>query len=201
VTSGLSQSDYKRVAKLHIENLNQSFLASLGISFLTEMYRAIDISENTALIVEFRDNQIIGFVTGGSGMGAVYKKMMSRIWVWGGPLSIRLLSIKRIKRVLEIVQYSLLNTKESLTDIPLDELFSIAVAPSFRGRGVSAGLYGSLSNYFRNNKIYSYKIIVGQALAPAHRFYSKMGAVPHGEIEVHAGEKSILYIQTLEKVI
>lgn len=195
----LSRSDYKRVAQLHIENLEQSFLATLGRPFLSELYRAIDICDNAVLIVELRNNQIVGFITGGSNMGAVYKNMLSRIWVWAIPLSLRLLSIKRIKRVIEIMQYSSANKNERSDNIPSNELFSIAVASSFRGQGVSTVLYNTLSNYFIKKDIYSYKIIVGNALVPAHRFYTKMGAIPFGDIEIHAGEKSTLYIQNLEK--
>ena len=197
MASQLTTTDYKRVAQLHIENLEQSFLASLGSTFLAEMYRALDISENTVLLVETRDKIIVGFVTGGSGMGAVYKNMLSRIWVWSLPLSFRLFSFKRIKRVMEIVKYSF-NNKEGPNNFPRNELFSIAVATTFRGQGVSVKLYNSLSNYFREKNINSFKIIVGHALAPAHRFYVRMGAIPHDTIEIHAGEKSTLYIQTLD---
>ena len=40
-----------------------------------------------------------------------------------------------------------------------------------------------------------FKIIVGAPLAPAHRFYRRMGAVPVAEMEVHGGAASTVYLQ------
>lgn len=185
---------YRQVAQLHIDNLNQSFLATLGVTFLAEMYRALDRCDTTVLLVEHFEGEIIGFVTGGSAMRPVYKKMLSRIWVWAVPLGVSLLSPKRFMRVLDILKYSHADNDEAL---PRHELLSIAVAPHARGSGVSAKLYTQLVAYFKSNEVLRFKIIVGEALAPAHKFYTKMGATPHSILELHAGEKSTLYVHII----
>ena len=41
----------------------------------------------------------------------------------------------------------------------------------------------------------SFKIVVGGNLARAHAFYLKMGCAVAGEIEVHSGECSIVYVR------
>lgn len=40
-------------------------------------------------------------------------------------------------------------------------------------------------------------VIGGAPLAPAHRFYLRMGAVPTAEIEVHQWASTTIYVQTL----
>ena len=185
---------YRQVARLHIDNLDQSFLATLGETFLSEMYRALDASSSTVLLVERHEGDVIGFVTGGSSMGPVYKTMLIRVWVWAVPLGLRLLSPKRFKRVFDILKYSRADGDESL---PSHELLSIAVGSQARGTGVSAKLYASLVEHFRSDDVKNFKIIVGEALTPAHKFYTKMGAKPHSSLEVHAGETSTLYIHTI----
>lgn len=190
-----SREIYVQVANLHAENLDKSFLATLGTTFLREMYRAIDLAENSTLIVEERGAVVVGFVTGGSGMGPIYKAMLKRIWVWAIPLGLRLLSPKRILRVIDILRYG--EGDASSSDIPTAELYSIAVSPDVRGEGVAQSLYQRLESYFEGEGVLAFRIIVGGALAPAHRFYQKMGAQTHGEISLHAGEISTLYIHKL----
>lgn len=186
---------YLAIAYIHIENLDQGFLARLGPVFLSEMYRALDHNPETVLIAQLQNDEVIGFVSGGHNMSSVYKNMMLRIWVWGLPLAVRLLSIKRIKRILDIIKYGQKNGEAH--DLPSYELYSIAVKPAFRGHGISSSLYEALANHFKSKDILAYKIIVGNSLLPAHRFYTKMGAKPYGEVEVHAGEKSTILIQSL----
>jgi len=193
--SYFSKQVYKDVAKLHIQNLDQGFLGQLGVTFLSEMYRAIDRSDDNTLIVDIIDNQSVGFVTGGRSMGSIYKAMFPRIWVWGVPLGLRLLSPKRLMRVLDILRYD----GDKVDDDVSAELFSIAVAPTARGQGVAPRLYEGLIAYFRDIGEPAFRIIVGDALAPAHGFYTKMGAKAVGQIEVHKGEGSVLYRHDIDR--
>ena len=101
-----SAGDYRQVAQLHIENLDQSFLAELGIPFLSALYRAIDEAEQTVLITETRDDRIVGFVSGGPSLGPIYKAILPKIFLWGPSLALRLLSPRRLKRVLDILRHS-----------------------------------------------------------------------------------------------
>ena len=77
--------------------------------------------------------------------------------------------------------------------MPDAELLSLAVAPEWRGKAVADNLYARLVEAFRGQGVGSFRIIVGVALAPAHRFSQCMGAVPAGEVEVHVGESSTVY--------
>jgi len=95
----------RAVAQLHIENLDKSFLATLGAGFLTEMYRAMDRAQDCVLLVEHYEGEVAGFVTGGNSMGPIYKAMIPRILIWGWGLALKLLSPKRLSHVVDILRY------------------------------------------------------------------------------------------------
>ena len=81
--------------------------------------------------------------------------------------------------------------------VPDPELLSLAVASEWRGQGVADRLYERLLAEFRASGVDAFRIIVGEALAPAHRFYQRMGAVAAGEVQVHDGERSAVYVHRL----
>ena len=68
----LKSSDYRAIAKLHCDHINQGFLATLGIPFLTLLYESIDKDSESVLLVERVDTGIIGFVSGACGLGRIY---------------------------------------------------------------------------------------------------------------------------------
>lgn len=184
---------YKQVATLHAASIDQGFLATLGVPFLSLMYQAIDEAPGSVLIVDEDAGRIRGFVSGGTGMGSIYRRML------GAPLRLALALLpslvqpKRLKQIFEILRYS--SGSSSQDDLPRAELLSIAVDPSWRGRQIAENLYRQLQRHFRAANISAFKIVVGEALAPAHRFYTRMGAQPVANMEVHEGERSIVYLQ------
>lgn len=185
---------YRRVADLHIACINQGFLATLGPGFLALMYQAVDEGPDSILLVSRDGEQIVGFVAGASGMGPIYRRMLHQWPRLVVALLATVLSPRSLLRILDIVRYSRGSAKTS-NSLPIAELLSIGVDPTFRGRGHAARLYRSLSDYFRSRNVRRFKIVVGSALEPAHRFYQRMGAVPAAQVEVHSGERSILYVQ------
>lgn len=187
---------YHQVARLHADNLDQSFLATLGTGFLAELYRAIDLCPQAVLIVKGEPGKVVGFVAGLAGpMSVVYRRMLWRLPLWGWRLVPVLFSPARLKRVAEILRYT--NSEPAHGDFPTAELLSIAVAPAARGTGVAESLYVELSNYFRQMKVATFKIVVGEKLLAAHKFYERMGARWTTELELHQGAKSVVYVQTV----
>ena len=183
----------RQVGKLHAENLDQGFLSTLGASFLSLMYRAIDECESAVLLVETRELGVVGFVSGAESMSLIYRQMF-RHW----PQLIRsllpsLLNPVRVWRILEILLHS--RHEANSGGLPSFELLSIAVDPEYRGQGVSERLYRGLINHCKALKKPAFKIIVGEVLLPAHRFYGRMGAGVVGEVCVHGDQRSLIYVQ------
>jgi len=195
------------VALLHMENLDQGFLAKLGVGFLTEMYGAIDrCSSSVLLVAKDEQGNVAGFVSGSKGMRPIYLEMLRRFFVLPFVMMPTLLNPVRIWRIGDILFYSFgkdskflpsSRTSEKNIHLPENELLSIAVAPHARGKGVSESLYSRLVAHFRTQRETSFRIIVGEKLEPAHRFYRRMGAEVAGTIEVHKGELSKVYVQRL----
>lgn len=186
------QERYRQVARLHVRCLDRSFLATLGEGFLAQMYAAIDATPGALLLTEERDGEVVGFITGGTGMGAIYRRMMRRPVRLGFALLPALVRPAKLRRIVEILRYS--GDDGLPADVPEPELLSLAVAPEWRGKSIADSLYARLAEAFQAQGVAAFRIIVGAALAPAHRFYKRMGAVPAGEVEVHAGESSTVYV-------
>lgn len=182
---------YRQVAQLHLEGLNSGFLAKLGPGVLALMYEAIDRAPGSVLLVECEGERVVGFISGGLGMRPVYRQMLRRPFALALSLLPTLLHPSRIMQVLEVLRYG--RHAETNTALPAAELLSIVVAPEARGRGVAERLYRRLLEHFGAEGIAAFRITVGGKLSRAHAFYKKMGAKPVAEIEVHAGERSVVY--------
>ena len=66
----LNSSDYRAVASLHCDHINQGFLATLGVPFLTLLYEAIDRDSESVLLVEENGSQHCGLCHRNSWIGA-----------------------------------------------------------------------------------------------------------------------------------
>jgi ribosomal protein S18 acetylase RimI-like enzyme len=182
---------YKEVAYLHLKGINQGFLSTLGVNFLTLLYESIDTDPNSALFFECIDGEVVGFVAGGRGMGSIYRQMLRRWPRLISALLPSLLSARKIKRIVEIIWIS--RKQKPAAGCPKAELFSIAVLESARGTGVAQRLYHALAQRFAEDGEPAFCIVVGNSLGSAHRFYKRMGAVPMGQISIHDGQGSTLY--------
>jgi ribosomal protein S18 acetylase RimI-like enzyme len=182
---------YREVARIHAAGINQGFLHTLGESFLALLYEAIDSDPSSALFIEQEDGKVVGFVTGGRGMGTIYRQMFKRWPRLLLTLLPTLLNVAKLKRVLEVVWYS--RQQKPVPGCPDAELLSIAVLESARGRGTAQRLYQELVARFLEEGEVGFCIVVGQSLAPAHRFYQRLGAVPMAQVAVHHGQISTLY--------
>ena len=69
---------YREIARLHIECIEDGFLPTLGEAFLALLYESIDADPNSVLIIENKNDRLIGFVAGGYGMRSIYSKMLKQ---------------------------------------------------------------------------------------------------------------------------
>lgn len=189
---------YRQVAQLHIACIDRGFLSTLGPGFLALMYQAIDETEGAVLLVETDDTgRVTGFVTGGTGMGAIYRRMLRRWPRLIATLAPSLINPRKVKRILEILRHS--RGGDAPAGLPDHELLSIAVSRDARRGGVAARLYRGLSDRFAAMGADGFRIVVGESLGPAHAFYRRMGAEPAAEISVHDGASSTVYVQRIER--
>jgi len=184
---------YREIAALHAANINQGFLATLGVPFLALMYQAIDEVPSSVLLVEEQGGRVVGYISGGLGMGPIYRRMLRHPIRLGMSLLPSIWHPKKLRRIIEILRYG--GGVGAVSGIPNAELLSIAVDPIARGTGVAERLYRRLQEHFAERGVPAFRITVGDSLAPAHRYYKRMGAEAVSRVEVHAGEGSVVYVQ------
>ncbi len=186
---------HKRVAKLHKQSIEQGFLPILGVRFLTLLYWAIDTEKDSVLLVEESEGEVVGFVSASLGMRAVVKRMLYRPFSLFCALLPSVVMLGRLLKIFEVLRYA--SSSHAEKGFPRAELLSIAVTPSFRGKKISDRLYEKLKIHFKSKNIHAFCITVGSGLKNARSFYDRMGAHPSGDIEVHAGESSVVYVQKI----
>ena len=183
---------YRQVAQLHASSIDQGFLSSLGPSFLSLLYEAIDANESSVLLIATQNGRVVGFVTGAEEMASIYRQLLRRWPRLFMALLPAMVSPRKLSKIAEIV---LMGSKaKPELDLPNAELLSIAVEQSQRGRGYAHSLFQDLVGHFRQRSMFAFRIVVGEQLTIAHRFYKRMGAEPVGRVEVHQGQGSIIYI-------
>lgn len=184
-------SDIRNVSALHKEHINSGFLSSLGAPFLNILYRSLVDFEKGILLVAENEGKIIGFISGTVDTNVFYKYFLKRnFFRIAFVLLSKVFSINVIKKVLETAKYS---KKDLEISVPDAELLSMAVAENFQGKGIAKQLFEKLVNEFHDRNINEFKIIAGNQLDEANKFYQKIGCKKIGEIEVHKGNFSSVY--------
>ncbi len=186
---------YHQIAKLHIQNIDKSFLSSLGIEFLTFLYQAIDESDHGILITKTQNNDLVGFVAGTTDIKAIYLSLFRRPLKLMRVLLPNIIFPSRLWKIIEIFIRS--KEERKFIKLPKAELLSISVRNDYRRKGVAKNLYENLLVYFKTRKKNEFKILVGKKLIDAQRFYKEMGALKMGEIELHSGNLSYIFIQKI----
>ncbi|MEB8430945.1 GNAT family N-acetyltransferase [Cocleimonas sp. KMM 6892] len=185
--------ELRAIANLHYQCINLGFLSKLGVNFLFYLYKSMSLSDDVVVVIAKDQDKIIGFITGTQGrFSGVYKHLIKKHLV---PVSLilipRLLRFSNFKKIIEILFYT--KGKNDLSDLPKAELLSLAVAKEHRGSGVSQQLFIMLAEHFKEIKIQKFKIVVGEELIGAQKFYEKMGAARERVLEVHSGNSSVIY--------
>ena len=192
---------YLEVAELHANGIDQGFLPSLGLRFLALLYEAIDLSEEAILLVEYGDGRVAGFVSASTSLWPIYRALLGRPFRLILTLWPVLLNPVKLWRTLELVMLTAWpsdkKSESSSCALPTFELISISVSLDERRSGVAKRLYEGLKKEASERGCDAFKIIVGEQLDGAHKFYSRMGAVPVGKTSVHGSATSVIYVQEL----
>lgn len=191
----VNSSDFlKNVIRIHRIEISQGFLSSLGDSVLALLFSHASESRFGRLLIakDATSGQIVGFLLGTIDTGAFYKdflckKSLKAVFV----LVPKLLSFEKARKVFETLFYP---TKGEFKTLPKPELLDIAVLKEYQGTGVAQLLFKEFSKKLRDMGIEEFKIATGESLVGAQRFYKKLGAEKAGAVEVHKGQKTLIYI-------
>jgi GNAT superfamily N-acetyltransferase len=191
-----TESQIAAVARMHVSEVSDGFLSSLGEPVLRLLYRQVAVSRHCALLLAQSDRgETLGYICGTRDTSALYREFLRSRWrVAVRMLAPRLLSPKRILRALETLRYP----TSADAALPKAEIINFVVLPYVRGRGVATLLFEELMQWFHAQGDTTVKIVTGEHQVRAHHFYRKSGAVLHGRTSVHRGTRSLVYLRPVD---
>jgi glycosyltransferase involved in cell wall biosynthesis/ribosomal protein S18 acetylase RimI-like enzyme len=189
-------ADAAAMARLHADGMPDAFLPTLGPRFLARLYRAVATDpEAVALVAEGVDG-VVGFAAGVASVGGFYRRFARG----HGPAAAlaaapHLVRPSVARRFLETVRYPS-NGSPGNGRLPDAELLSIAVAPGHRAGGTGRALADGVLAGLAGRGVDDIKVVVGAANKGANRFYAKVGFTEAGQLTVHPGTPSNVWIRS-----
>ena len=192
--------DLKVIAELHKKGIPTGFLSSLDSKYLSLMYKII--IEEGFCTVAIKDDKVIGFISGTIDAKVLYKKIVRKNLFNLIPLFIKkIFSVSFIKRGFNsfLIPFKTgkgMNDKEEV----LPELLSIVISKEIQAKGIGTELLLNLESELKQKGFAKYKVIAGDNLVSANKFYLKNGFILSEQIELHTGQISNIYIKELPNV-
>lgn len=164
----LEDQDISQIAGLHHVELN-GLLSELGVGFLEKFYRCSLSIPSMWTIVEKKNDQILGFVSGVTNVNGLNKKIIFKD-LWGFMflfLKIFITQPKLIVKTVKTITYPGFGH-----DSP--ELLTMVVDKKHQGEGIGRSLFEKCVEEFRKKGIKSFRISAYDRL-PANGFYKHIG--------------------------
>lgn len=189
-------ADAPQVARLHVEHINQGFLSSLGVGFLTVLYEYL--ARHEILFVSAEADTVTGFLSASANTSGMMKRFVCKKFPQVLPrLGLLLFSPRFIRKVMETLLAPGKTESSTGTAAHLPELLSIVILPEYRGGTLSGDLLAELEATLRSAGHDAYAVVAGASLAAANAYYRKQGFELAGTIMIHGGETSNVYRKTL----
>jgi ribosomal protein S18 acetylase RimI-like enzyme len=191
-------ADAGAMARLHADGMPEAFLPTLGPRFLGRLYRALATDPDAVALVAEGVDGVVGFAAGVTSVGGFYRRFARS----NGPAAAlaaapRLVRPSVARRLLETVRYPAQEPGGNGNGrLPDAELLSIAVAPGFRAGGTGRALADGVLAGLAGRGVGDIKVVVGAANQGANRFYAKVGFREAGQLTVHQGTPSNVWIRS-----
>ncbi len=182
------RKDALTIARLHKKEIAFGFLSSLPLPFLQTLYEALIESPFSFCVAIKENDEIVGFASGATDLNAFYKYFISRHFFRSAIILLPKV-FSSLKKMLETFLYP---KKGEL--LPKAELLTIAVSSQYQGKGHGKILLDEIINQMKQRYVKTFKLIVGEDLKHAIRFYEKNGFVFLKEIMIHGGHVSKVYV-------
>ena len=182
------------MAKLHIEGISTGFISSLGLGFVSALYKALAEHKNCLGILD-ESGELLGFAAFTQNVGGLYKSILKKNLIkFLLLLAGKLLSFSRIKKVLETLLYP---KKTDELDLPSAELLSIVVSPKARRMSLGKKLVNAGFDHCREQGIDKVKVLVYSENEGANRLYQSCDFDFITQVDSH-GLASNIYVKDIE---
>jgi GNAT superfamily N-acetyltransferase len=195
-----SPEDLVGAVRIHRAELHEGFLSSLGNGALLLLFQFAAESPTAVLLVlreESGSEGVAGFLLGTFSTRAFYRDFLRRrflraCWVLGP----RLMTPRRLFKAFETLFYP---ARKATRHLPAAELLDIAIDRRFHGQGLGKVLFDHFCGVLRRSGVGEFRITTGESLGGAHVFYERLGARRVGDIEVHKGQSTRVYLYSLTR--
>ena len=192
--------DAGAVVGIHQRALEGSFLAKLGAGFLHQMYGYL-IDREIVFVVMVGDRPA-GFVS-----ASVNPSGMMKRFVLNRPLCLVRIGLAVLRRpallkgVLETVRAPSMS-EDVWTGVEGEsglraELLSIAIDEEYHRKGFATKLLTAMEIELQSRGVDCYKVVVGEKLGDANRFYRNSGFRLAGQIAIHGNDVSNIYTKEI----
>lgn len=186
------------LAVLHHDTISRGFLSKLGTGFLQSMYSFL--IQNELVLVYKEGNTVLGFVSCAITAGGIMKRFLVSSPAAIFKIIFALLKNPTLIRSLwETYRAPSLSTSGSYesVEIPETELLSISVSPQAQKGGIGTQLLLALEMELAKNGIGKYKVVAGEKLEGANKFYLKNGFHLAKQITIHGSDVSNVYVKEI----
>jgi glycosyltransferase involved in cell wall biosynthesis/ribosomal protein S18 acetylase RimI-like enzyme len=189
--------DAGAMARLHADGMPGAFLPTLGQRFLARLYQALATDPQAVALVAEGPDGVVGFAAGVVSVGGFYRRFAGR----HGPAAAvaaapRLVRPAVLASLLETVRYPARAATPEVVRLPDAELLAIAVDPAARAGGTGRALADGVLDGLGARGAGQVKVVVGAANGGANRFYERVGFQPAGQLSVHQGTPSNVWIRS-----
>ena len=178
-------SDAPAMARLHVTEIDEGFLPTLGPRFLDHLYRRVVRSPTSFAFVADDGGGVLGFAAGTESLRGLYRSFLlhdgAAALVAAGP---RIAGSWR--RVVETLRYP---AREG-ADLPPAELIAIAVGRAARGRGLGRALVDAVTAEFARRGVTAARVVAGADNEAALGLYRACGFRTAATVQVHRGTSS-----------
>jgi glycosyltransferase involved in cell wall biosynthesis/ribosomal protein S18 acetylase RimI-like enzyme len=182
--------DARKIARLHRQSLPGAFLPLLGDRFLAQLHRALATDPEAVSVVAVQGSNVVGFANGVISVRRFYRRFFQRYGLRAGlAAAARLIQPRVLRRALETTRYPRIALR-----LPDAEVLSVAVAPGWRSHGIGRVLVEQVLQDMNRRGANEIKVIVGEDNDGANRFYKALGFEPAGQISVHEGSLSNVWL-------
>jgi len=181
------KSDALKIAKIHKAEINKGFLSSLPITFLKIFYVALIKSPFSFCVVAKENNEVEGFASGVTDLNKFYQYFLTHYFFQ----SLVILLPKTFSSLKKIIETLLYPKKEE--SLPKTELLVIAIKKEFQGKGLGKLLLDAFLIQMKQRNINMFKVVVGQELPNAIKFYEKNNFTFIKNMTIHGNTVSRVY--------